>query len=326
MNVSATGRTWAGDRSHIAALGTVADAHGRRLAYLNAAPNGPRRVSVLVRPRHPRVRADADPTWTGTVTTGTEVFSGTPHQSPWLWELLGARAQRGRSSIAFEGIASRRFDQSDAAVAVESYVGLASSNYAYLRAQYTPSAHTLPTADVTGEFFQTFAKEFEASLNLRRMTYAQTGTTTGSLGLAWTHGDNYLRGRYIALVQSGGGLVSAFLLTERRYGKDADTYAEGGASVGQRSRERRARSVLRHPRQQLRVPARSTIRHTAPWDRRAGLRDTAGGHSHAHGFLSERHAALVRFGRANPRRSILPQPFSPRRKLTSPRTRQTTVR
>ena len=172
------------------------------------------------------------PLWTATLTSGLEAFTGDGSlPSSWLWEDARVEHKHGRTSLAAEGVVSRRYDQWDQAAIGDVYAGTTATGYFNVRALFTPSAKVLPSSDLSGELFQGFSNGWEGSVAARRMSYSTGGTTIVSGGIARSFGNEYVRARYVGLVGQGTSAGSA-VITARHFGTSADDFVEGGLATG----------------------------------------------------------------------------------------------
>lgn len=192
------------------------------------------RLLLLGVPVSASVAQDSAPpsTWNASATSGVETYSGSTgaSQTSWLWEDAGVRRLDGRNSYGLDGILARRFGNWDRAIAADVYAGITRGSYANVHAQVTPNARFLPNEDLSAEFFQSLDRGWEVSAGARRMQYAGTGSTIGTLGVARSIGSMYLRARVITLLAARS--ASSVALTARRYGKTADDFVEAGAGTG----------------------------------------------------------------------------------------------
>jgi YaiO family outer membrane protein len=140
--------------------------------------------------------------------------------------------QLGAGAIGLEVEWVERFDETDAAAAVDLYANLWPGAYANLRARHAPDPTVLPAADWRLEVFQSLPRGWEVSANGRLSTVPGPNVTVLGLGLAKYLSAWYLRGLASVAEVDGSRSGGAAFFARRFFADDGRQFIEGGGGFG----------------------------------------------------------------------------------------------
>lgn len=172
--------------------------------------------------------------WLAAATYARDRFAAQPAPlSDWESLLLSAQLRVPRGALALEAIRVRRFDLTDAAVAIDAYAALTARSYGNLRVQLAPDADVLPAVDIAGELFHGFAGSWETSLSARWLDFAAGAVDLYGVALAHYAGAWYVRGRVTIVPANDGAGVLGVALVRRYRADDSANFVELSAGAGE---------------------------------------------------------------------------------------------
>lgn len=214
-------RTQIADRQFVAARASLSEARAR-----GGEPATLDRLLTQIN-RVPGAQA-----WEALVQYDFQPFLGGT-QPPWHTVTGGLRYTHDSGSIALQGLTATRFDLWDQAVVAEAWQDLWPGAYGNLRLLGTVGPEVLPSWDVFGELFQSFADTWELSGSYRLMQFNSGGVHFAQLGVGKYLGNWYLRAQPMAFFANEGPGAS-LTLWARYFLDSADNYVELRTGVGRR--------------------------------------------------------------------------------------------
>lgn len=172
------------------------------------------------------------PRWSAELYYDVTQISPSPDEAYWQTVTAGVGRRSSNGSVAVQGLVTRRFEVSDAAVIADVYHDLWSGAYGNVRIGVAPAAEALSRFDAGAELYQALGNA-ELSASFRHQSFEVSEVNTLGVGLAYYIGNWYLRPRGLAAqVDESWSPFLAF--TARRYlGDTSDNLMELAVGIGE---------------------------------------------------------------------------------------------